>query len=101
LSGLGKLSFVRVYSGTLKSGSYVYNPTKEIKERINRLVLIHADHKKDVTEIHAGNLGAIIGLKKSTTGDTLCDIKHPIILESMNFPEPVISIAIERRRPDF
>ncbi|GAH62487.1 unnamed protein product, partial [marine sediment metagenome] len=92
---IGKLSFVRVYSGTLKSGSYVYNPTKEIKERINRLVLIHADHKKDVTEIHAGNLGAIIGLKKSTTGDTLCDIKHPIILESMNFPEPVISIAIE------
>jgi len=92
---IGKLSFVRIYSGTLKSGSYVYNPTKEIKERINRLVLIHADHKKDVTEIHAGNLGAIIGLKKSTTGDTLCEIKHPIILESMNFPEPVISIAIE------
>ena len=92
---IGKLSFVRVYSGTLKSGSYVYNPTKEVKERINRLVLIHADHKKDVTEIHSGNLGAIIGLKKSTTGDTLCDIKHPIILESMKFPEPVISIAIE------
>ena len=92
---IGKLSFVRVYSGTLKSGSYVYNPTKEVKERINRLVLIHADHRKDVTEIHSGNLGAIIGLKKSTTGDTLCDIKHPIILESMNFPEPVISIAIE------
>jgi len=92
---IGKLSFVRVYSGTLKSGSYVYNPAKEVKERINRLVLIHADHKKDVTEIHSGNLGAIIGLKKSTTGDTLCDIKHPIILESMKFPEPVISIAIE------
>ncbi len=92
---IGKLSFVRVYSGTLKSGSYVYNPTKEVKERINRLVLIHADHKKDVTEIHSGNLGAIIGLKKSTTGDTLCDTKHPIILESMKFPEPVISIAIE------
>jgi elongation factor G len=92
---IGKLSFVRVYSGTLKSGSYVYNPTKEVKERINRLVLIHADHRKDVTEIHSGNLGAIIGLKKSTTGDTLCDTKHPIILESMKFPEPVISIAIE------
>jgi len=92
---IGKLSFVRVYSGTLKSGSYVYNPTKEVKERINRLVLIHADHKKDVTEIHSGNLGAIIGLKKSTTGDTLCDVEHPIILESMKFPEPVISIAIE------
>jgi len=92
---IGKLSFVRVYSGILKSGSYVYNSTKEFKERINRLVLIHADHKKDVTEIPAGNLGAIIGLKKSTTGDTLCDIKHPIVLESMKFPEPVISIAIE------
>jgi len=92
---IGKLSFVRVYSGILKSGSYVYNSTKEFKERINRLVLIHADHKKDVTEIPAGNLGAIIGLKKSTTGDTLCDVKHPIILESMKFPEPVISIAIE------
>jgi len=92
---IGKLSFVRVYSGMLKSGSYVYNSTKEFKERINRLVLIHADHKKDVTEIPAGNLGAIIGLKKSTTGDTLCDVKHPIILESMKFPEPVISIAIE------
>ena len=92
---IGKLSFVRVYSGILKSGSYVYNSTKEIRERINRLVLIHADHKKDVTEIPAGNLGAIIGLKKSTTGDTLCDIKDSIILESIKFPEPVISIAIE------
>ncbi len=92
---IGKLSFVRVYSGILKSGSYVYNPAKEFKERINRLVLIHADHKTDVTEIPAGSLGAIIGLKKSTTGDTLCDIKNPIILELMKFPEPVISIAIE------
>jgi len=92
---IGKLSFVRVYSGTLKSGSYIYNPTKDIKERVNRLVLIHADHRKDVLEIAAGNLGAIIGLKKSTTGDTLCDLEHPIILESIKFPEPVISIAIE------
>jgi len=92
---IGKLSFIRVYSGTLKSGSYIFNSVKDIKERINRLVLIHADHKKDVSEIQAGNLGAIIGLKKSTTGDTLCDVKHPIILESMKFPEPVISIAIE------
>ncbi len=92
---IGKLSFVRVYSGTLKSGSYIYNPTKDIKERVNRLVLIHADHRKDVLEISAGNLGAIIGLKKSTTGDTLCDLEHPIILESIKFPEPVISIAIE------
>ena len=92
---IGKLSFVRVYSGTLKSSSYIYNSTKDIKERVNRLVLIHADHRKDVLEISAGNLGAIIGLKKSTTGDTLCDLEHPIILESIKFPEPVISIAIE------
>jgi len=94
---IGKLSFIRVYSGTLKSGSYIFNPVKEVKERINRLVLVHADHRKDVSEIPAGNLGAIIGLKKSTTGDTLSDIKHPIILESMKFPEPVISIAIESK----
>jgi len=92
---IGKLSFVRVYSGTLKSGSYVYNPTRVIKERVNRLVMIHADHREDVKEIRAGDLGAIIGLKKSTTGDTICDQKKPIILESMKFPEPVISIAIE------
>ena len=92
---IGKLSFIRVYSGTLKSGSYIFNPVKNLKERINRLVLIHADRKKDVSEIQAGNLGAVIGLKKSTTGDTLCEAKHPIILESMIFPEPVISIAIE------
>lgn len=94
---IGKLSFIRVYSGTLKSGSYIFNPVKDLKERINRLVLIHANHKKDVSEIRAGNLGAIIGLKRSTTGDTLCDVKHPIILESMKFPEPVISIAIESK----
>jgi len=92
---IGKLSFIRVYSGTLKSGTYVYNPGKDIKERINRLVIVHADHREDVKELHAGDLGAIIGLKKSTTGDTICDHKKPIILESMNFPEPVISIAIE------
>jgi len=94
---IGKLSFIRVYSGTLKSGSYIFNPVKDLKERINRLVLIHADHRKDVSEIQAGNLGAIIGLKRSTTGDTLCDAKHPIILESIKFPEPVISIAIESK----
>jgi len=92
---IGKLSFIRVYSGTLKSGTYIYNSNKEIKERVNRLVMIHADHREDVKEIYAGNLGAIIGLKKSTTGDTICDNKKPIILESMKFPEPVISIAIE------
>jgi len=92
---IGKLSFIRVYSGTLKSGTYIYNSNKEIKERVNRLVMIHADHREDVKEIYAGDLGAIIGLKKSTTGDTICDDKKPIILELMKFPEPVISIAIE------
>ncbi|MFW6135165.1 MAG: elongation factor G, partial [Elusimicrobiota bacterium] len=91
----GKLSFVRVYSGILKDGSYVYNSTQKVRERINRLVRIHADHKEQIAEISAGKLGAIIGLKKSGTGDTLCDEKNPIILEKMIFPEPVISIAIE------
>ena len=91
----GKLSFVRVYSGVLKNGSYIYNSTQNVRERVNRLVKIHADHKEQVDEITAGNLGAIIGLKKSGTGDTLCDEKNQIILEKMEFPEPVISIAIE------
>jgi len=96
----GKLSFIRVYSGVLKSGSYVYNPLKGIKERVNRLVLVHADHKTDIQELKAGNLGAIIGLKRTVTGDTLCDATHPIILESMEFPEPVISIAVEPKSQD-
>ena len=91
----GRLCFIRVYSGTISEGHYVYNSTQNIKERINRLVKIHADHKEQVKEISAGNLGAIIGLKKSGTGDTLCDEKKPIILEKIKFPEPVISIAIE------
>lgn len=91
----GKLSFVRVYSGVLKNGSYVYNSTQNVRERVNRLVKIHADHKEQVDEICAGNLGAIIGLKRSGTGDTLCDEKNHIILEKIQFPEPVISIAIE------
>ncbi len=91
----GRLSFVRVYSGRLEDGSYVYNSTQNVRERVNRLVMVHADHKKQINEISAGKLGAIIGLKKSGTGDTLCDEKYPIILEKMEFPEPVISIAIE------
>lgn len=91
----GRLCFIRVYSGIINEGSYVYNSTQNIKERVNRLVKIHADHKEQVKEITAGNLGAIIGLKKSSTGDTLCDEKSPIILEKIRFPEPVISIAIE------
>ncbi len=91
----GRLCFIRVYSGTIQEGHYVYNSTQNIKERVNRLVKIHADHKEQVREVSAGNLGAIIGLKKSGTGDTLCDEKKPIILEKIKFPEPVISIAIE------
>lgn len=91
----GRLCFVRVYSGILKEGTYIYNSTQNIKERINRLVKIHADHKEQVKEVSAGNLGAIVGIKKSATGDTLCDEKNPIILEKIKFPEPVISVAIE------
>lgn len=92
---IGRLCFIRVYSGTIKEGDYVYNSTQNARERINRLVKIHADHKEQVKEISAGNLGAIIGIKKSGTGDTLCDEKAPIILEKIDFPDPVISIAIE------
>jgi elongation factor G len=92
---IGKLAFARVYSGVMKSGSYVYNSTKGKKERIGRLVRMHANHKEDVEELRAGDLGAIVGLKNTTTGDTLCDEDHSIILERMIFPDPVINIAIE------
>ncbi len=92
---VGQLAFFRVYSGKLKSGSYVYNSTKNHKERIGRIMKMHADKREDVDEIHAGDICGVIGLKKTMTGDTLCDASHPIILESMKFPEPVISIAIE------
>ena len=92
---VGQLAFFRVYSGKLKSGSYVYNSTKNHKERIGRIMKMHADKREDVDEIHAGDICGVIGLKKTMTGDTLCDAGHPIILESMKFPEPVISIAIE------
>lgn len=92
---IGKLAFARVYSGVMKSGSYVYNSTKGKKERIGRLVRMHANHKEDVEELRAGDLGAIVGLKNTTTGDTLCDEDNAIILERMVFPDPVINIAIE------
>jgi len=92
---VGKISFFRVYSGSLKSGSYVYNPTKGEKERVSRLLMIHASHREDVDKIKAGDLCGIVGLRKATTGDTLCDENYPIILESLSFPEPVISVAIE------
>ncbi|ABK61741.1 MULTISPECIES: elongation factor G [Clostridium] len=92
---VGKLAFVRIYSGVMHSGSYVLNSNKNKKERIGRLVKMHANHREEVEELYAGELGAVIGLKNTTTGDTLCDENAPVILESMEFPEPVISVAIE------
>lgn len=92
---VGQLAFFRVYSGKLKSGSYVYNSTKDQKERVGRIMQMHANKREDIDEISAGDICGVIGLKKTMTGDTLCDPNHPIVLESMKFPEPVISIAIE------
>ena len=92
---VGRLAFTRIYSGVMSSGSYVLNSTKGKKERIGRLVKMHANHREEVESLEAGELGAIIGLKNTTTGDTLCDEANPIILEQMEFPEPVISVAIE------
>lgn len=92
---IGQLVFFRVYSGVLKSGSYVYNSTKGEKERISRLVLMHANSRTEVEELSAGEIGAIVGLKNTTTGDTLCDEKNPIILEKITIPEPVIQIKLE------
>ena len=92
---VGKLAFFRVYSGTLQSGSYVYNSTKGKKERIGRILQMHANKREEIQEVYAGDIAAAVGLKDTTTGDTLCDEKKEIILESMEFPDPVIEIAIE------
>ncbi len=92
---IGKLTFFRVYSGKLESGSYVSNATKGARERISRILQMHAAHREEVSEVYAGDLAAAVGLKNTTTGDTLCDEKNPIILERMVFPEPVIEVAIE------
>ena len=92
---VGKLTFFRVYSGTLSSGSYVLNSVKKKKERIGRILQMHANSREEISEIHCGEIAAAVGLKDTGTGDTLCDEKHPVILESMDFPEPVISVAIE------
>ena len=92
---IGRLAYVRVYSGTLKSGSYVYNSTKGVKERIARVVLMHSNHRQEVEELHAGDIGAVVGLKNTTTGDTLCDEKNIVVLEKMEFPDPVIEEAVE------
>ncbi len=92
---VGKLAFFRVYSGTLTTGSYVYNSTKGKKERIGRILQMHANHRQEIEEVYSGDIAAAVGLKFTTTGDTLCDEKAEVILESMNFPDPVIEIAIE------
>ena len=92
---VGKLAYFRVYSGTLESGSYVYNSTKGKKERIGRILMMHANKREEVDSVSAGDIAAAVGLKDTTTGDTLCDMNSHVILEKMEFPEPVISVAIE------
>jgi elongation factor G len=92
---VGKLTYFRVYSGSLPAGSYVYNSTKDKRERVGRLLQMHANRREEIEEVYAGDIAAAIGLKDTRTGDTLCTDKHPVILESMKFPEPVISVAIE------
>ncbi len=92
---VGRLSFIRVYSGSLSTGTAVLNSTKGQKERIGRILQMHANHREDIDTVYSGDIAAVVGLKNSTTGDTLCDDKHPIILESMEFPDPVIRVAIE------
>lgn len=98
---VGRLTFIRVYSGTLKSSSYTLNSTKGEKERVGRILQMHANHREDITDLYAGDIAAVVGLKSTTTGDTLCDDKNEIVLESMVFPEPVISLALEpKTKPD-
>jgi elongation factor G len=92
---VGQLTFIRVYSGVLNAGSYIYNSTKDIKERVGRLLKMHANKREEAKEVSAGDIVAVVGLKHTLTGDTLCDEKNPIILEAMEFPEPVMSVAIE------
>ena len=92
---VGKICFFRVYSGSVDAGSGVYNSVKQSKERLGRILQMHANHREDIETCYAGDIAAAVGLKNTTTGDTLCDEKHPVILESMNFPEPVIRVAIE------
>ncbi len=92
---VGQLTFFRVYSGVVKAGSYVLNSTKGEKERIGRILQIHANHREEIEELYAGGIGALVGMKATTTGDTLCDAERPVILESITFPEPVIDIAVE------
>ncbi|MBO4862755.1 MAG: elongation factor G [Eubacterium sp.] len=97
---VGKLAFIRVYSGTLNKGSYVLNATKDYKERVGRIVQMHANDRTDIDKLYSGDIAAVVGLKNTTTGDTICDDQHPVILESMEFPEPVIELAIEPKTKD-
>ena len=92
---VGKLTFFRVYSGALQSGSYVQNSSKGKRERVGRILQMHADSREEIAEVHSGEIAAAVGLKDTGTGDTLCDDKAPVILESMDFPEPVISLSVE------
>lgn len=92
---VGKLTFFRVYSGTLESGSYVQNSTKGKRERIGRILQMHANSRQEISKVYAGDIAAAVGLKDTTTGDTLCDDKNLVILESMQFPEPVIQLSVE------
>ena len=92
---VGKLAFFRVYSGTCEAGSYVYNSVKNKRERFGRILMMHANHREEIDKVYAGDIAAAVGLKDTTTGDTLCDESHPIVLESMEFPDPVINVAIE------
>ncbi len=97
---VGKLAFIRVYSGTLSSGSYVLNATKDHKERVGRILQMHANKRQEISTVYSGDIAAVVGLKNTTTGDTICDEKHPVILESMEFPDPVIELAIEPKTKD-
>ncbi len=97
---VGKLAFFRVYAGTLNSGSYVLNSTKNKKERVGRILQMHANNRKEIDIVYSGDIAAAVGLKVTTTGDTICDEQHPVILESMEFPEPVIELAIEPKTKD-
>ncbi len=92
---VGKLTYLRVYSGTLEKGTTVLNSTRDQKERIGRILQMHANHREDRDAVYTGDIVAVVGVKSTTTGDTLCDIGHPIVLESLEFPEPVIHVAVE------
>src|SRR6185437_14338982 len=92
---VGQLTFIRVYSGVMTAGSSVYNSTKQKSERLGRLLKMHANKREEIKEVYAGDIAAAVGLKSVSTGDTICDERKPVVLESMDFPEPVISLAIE------